>query len=98
MLANQGRFDDAVAACEHHLRFKGFSPAAYYLMGMICQAAGNRTRAEECFHKTVYLDPMHDEALLALALFAERRGDHEAAVGFRRRAERSMTMSTKRVN
>ena len=64
MLANQGRYEAAVAACEQHLRFKGYSPEAYYLMGMICQAAGDRTRAEECFHKTVYLDPMHDEALL----------------------------------
>jgi chemotaxis protein methyltransferase WspC len=97
-LANRGRFDDAIAACEHHLRLKNISPPAYYLMGMICQAAGDRRRAEDCFHKTVYLDPMHDEALLALALLAERRGDHDAATGFRRRAERSMTMSRKRVN
>ncbi len=97
-LANRGRFDDAVTACERHLQLKGFSPPAYYLMGMICQAAGNRLRAEDCFHKTVYLDPLHDEALLALALLAERRGDHDAAPSFRRRAERSVTMSRKRVN
>ena len=97
-LGNRGRFNDAIAVCERHLRFKGFSPPAYYLMGMIYQAAGNRARAEDCFHKTVYLDPMHDEALLALALLAERRGDHDAASSFRRRAERSVTMSTKQVN
>ena len=48
-------------------------------MGMICQATGDRRRAEECFHKTVYLDPEHDEALLALSLLAERRGDRGAA-------------------
>ena len=59
-------------------------------MGMICQAAGDRRRAEDCFHKAVYLDPRHDEALLALALLAERRGDHDAAAGFRRRAERTV--------
>jgi chemotaxis protein methyltransferase WspC len=46
----------------------------------------------------VYLDPMHDEALLALALLAERRGDHDAASGFRRRAKRSVPMSRKLVN
>ena len=91
-LANRGQFDDAVAVCERHLRVKGFSPPAYYLMGMICQAAGNRPRAEDCFNKTVYLDPLHDEALLALALLAERRGDHDMASGFRRRAERSVAM------
>jgi chemotaxis protein methyltransferase WspC len=97
-LANQGRFDEAIAACERHLRLKRFSPAAYYLMGMIFQAAGKRPRAEECFHKAVYLDPSHDEALLALALLAEHRGDHDAAVSYRRRAQRSVTISTKQVH
>ncbi|HEX3449580.1 MAG TPA: CheR family methyltransferase [Isosphaeraceae bacterium] len=96
-LANKGRFDEAVATCEQHLQSQGLSPSAYYLMGMICQAAGNRQRAEDCFHKTVYLDPLHDEALLTLALLAERRGDHAAAAGFHRRAERSVTSSGKRV-
>ena len=97
LLANQGHFDAAAAACERHLRIKGVSSLAYYLLGMICQAAGDRQRAEDCFHKTLYLDPTHDEALLALALLAERRGDTHAATGFRRRAERS-AMSRKRVN
>ena len=68
-LANQGRHAEAIAACERHLRHKGPGAPAYYLMGMICQAAGDRRRAEDCFHKTVYLDPQHDEALLALALW-----------------------------
>jgi chemotaxis protein methyltransferase WspC len=90
-LANQGRFSEAVAACQQHLQHVGLSADAYYLMGMICQAAGDRRRAEECFHKVVYLDPRHDEALLSLALLAERRGDLAAATGFRRRAERTMT-------
>jgi chemotaxis protein methyltransferase WspC len=96
-LANRGRFAEAIAACEQHLQSEGLSSSAYYLMGMICQAGGNRRRAEDCFHKTVYLDPMHDEALLALALLAERRGDHAVAAGFRRRAERLVTSSEKRV-
>jgi len=97
-LANQGRFDEAVAVCEQHLRQKGLSAQAYCLMGMICQAAGDRRRAEECFQKTVYLDPTHDEALLALALLAERHGDVSAAAGFRRRAERTVAMTRKRAN
>jgi chemotaxis protein methyltransferase WspC len=96
-LANRGRFDEAVAICEQYLAFQGLSSPAYFLMGMICQAAGNIRRAEDCFQKTVYLDPLHDEALLALALLAERRGDHAVAVGFRRRAERSVVSSGKRV-
>jgi chemotaxis protein methyltransferase WspC len=88
-LANRGRYDEAIAACERHLRLKGPYASAYYLMGMIRQAAGDRRRAEECFHKTIYLDPRHDEALLALSLLAERRGDRDAAAGFRRRAHRA---------
>jgi chemotaxis protein methyltransferase WspC len=95
-LANRGRFGEAIAACEQHLQSEGLSSSAYYLMGMICQAAGNRRRAEDCFLKTVYLDPSHDDALLALALLAERRGDHVAAAGFHRRAERLVTRSGKR--
>jgi chemotaxis protein methyltransferase WspC len=97
-LANRGLFDEAIATCERHLQSQGLSAPAYFLMGMICQAAGNRQQAESCFHKTVYLDPLHDEALLALALLAERRGDQTSAAGFRRRAELSVARSRKRVN
>jgi chemotaxis protein methyltransferase WspC len=88
-LANGGRHDEAIAVCEQVMRLRGPNSAAYYLMGVINQAAGKAQRAEECFHKSVYLDPGHDEALLALALIAERRGDSAAAAGFRRRAKRA---------
>jgi chemotaxis protein methyltransferase WspC len=87
-LANKRRFDEAIAACQRHLGQNGLNPSAYYLMGMICQAAGSHQQAEECFRKTVYLDPRHGEALLALALLAERRGDHAAADRLRRRVPR----------
>jgi chemotaxis protein methyltransferase WspC len=59
-------------------------------MGVIHQSVGNRTKGEECYQKAVYLDPGHDEALLALALSVERRGDAAVAAGFRRRAERAV--------
>jgi chemotaxis protein methyltransferase WspC len=97
-LGNQGRFDEAISVCERHLKANGLTAPAYSLMGMICQASGDRARAEDCFRKAVYLDPHHDESLLALALLAERRGDLLAAAGFRRRAERTVTLFEKRVN
>jgi chemotaxis protein methyltransferase WspC len=97
-LANHEQFDQALAACEQHLRQKGLAAPTYFLMGMICQAAGKGSRAEGYLHKAVYLDPRHDEALLALALLAERRGDHNAAASFRRRAERAIVMMRKKVN
>jgi len=89
-LANLGRHDEAVALCEQFVRQQGPSAPAYYLMGVIHQSVGNRTKGEVCFQKALYLDPGHDEALLALALSAERRGDAAAATGFRRRAERAI--------
>ncbi|APW58811.1 CheR family methyltransferase [Paludisphaera borealis] len=88
--ANQGRHGQALACCEAEIRRKGPSAAALALMGVIHQAAGRRAQAESCFHKAIYLDPHHDEALLALALIAERRGDRSAASGFRRRADRAL--------
>jgi chemotaxis protein methyltransferase WspC len=95
-LANQRRFDQAITLCERHLQLKGPGAAAYSLMGMIYQAAGNRRRAEDCFHKVVYLDPGHGEALLALALFAERRGDSARAAALRQRARRTVMTMQKR--
>jgi chemotaxis protein methyltransferase WspC len=97
-LANRGQFKQAMAVCEQHLRQKGATAPAYFLMGMIYQAAKNAQRAEECLQKAVYLDPKHDEALLALALLAERRGDHGAAASFRRRAERTLIMARNKVD
>ena len=88
-LANQGRHAEAIAACEQHLRLKGPGAAAYYLMGMICQAAGDRRRAEDCFHKTIYLDPGMTRRCWPWRYLAERRGDRDAAAGFRRRARRT---------
>ena len=92
-LANRGRHTEAIAACEQQIRLSGPDASVYYLMGMIYQAAGDRRRAEECFHKTVYLDPKHAEALLALSLAAERRGDRGAAAGFLRRASRTSSVT-----
>jgi chemotaxis protein methyltransferase WspC len=61
---------------------------AYFLLGMIAQAAGARDPAEAHYLKAIYLDPQHDEALLALALLARRKGDVAAEAAYRRRADR----------
>jgi chemotaxis protein methyltransferase WspC len=62
----------------------------FLLMGMIHQAAGDLDRAEACFHKTLYLDASHDEALLALALLATQRGDARMADTYRQSAARAL--------
>ncbi len=93
-LANQKRHALAVAACERAIQRYGPSAQAYHLLGTIHHAQGDRDRAEDCFRKTVYLDPRHELALLSLALLAEQKGDHTAAAGFRRRAKRRHSAET----
>lgn len=87
-LADAGRYDEASRRVDRAIAEGGASAGAYFLLGMIGQAAGDRGRAEAAFLKAVYLDAQHDEALLALALLAHRRGDVAAESVYRRRADR----------
>jgi chemotaxis protein methyltransferase WspC len=70
------------------IRDGGANARAYFLLGMIAQAAGDRQRAEAHYLKAIYLDAQHDEALLALALLARRKGDVAGEATYRRRADR----------
>ena len=95
-LADRGRHAEAAALCEDELRRAGPSAAVFYLLGVVRQAAGRRDEAERCFEKAVYLDPRHDEALLALSAAARRRGDLSAAANYLRRAGRAAEEGTTR--
>jgi chemotaxis protein methyltransferase WspC len=87
-LADSGGYVEASALIDQAIACGGASSRAYFLQGMLAQASGLRDAAEALYLKAVYLDPQHDEALLALALLARRRGDVAAEAGYRRRAER----------
>jgi chemotaxis protein methyltransferase WspC len=86
-LADAGRYGEATELVEIAIRQGGGAPA-YFLLGLIAQAAGHRDRAEGHYLKAVYLDPQHDEALLALALLSRRKGDIAGEAAYRRRAGR----------
>ena len=88
-LANARQFGEAAALCERAIAESRPSAEAFFLLGTIRQAFGDLDRAERCFQQAVYLDGRHDEALLALALIADRRGDRASADGYRRRAARA---------
>lgn len=88
-LANQGQHDKAIEVCESLLQENSDSAQANYLMGILCESAGDEDRAEELFRKTTYLDPHHEEALTHLALHAERHDDSRTAEYYRRRAKRA---------
>jgi chemotaxis protein methyltransferase WspC len=87
-LADAGRYVEAARLVDRAIAGGDASARAYFLAGMIGQAAGDLVRAEAALLKAVYLDAQHDEALLALALLARRRGDMAAESVYRRRAER----------
>jgi len=89
-LANQHRYKEAIGLCQQSIREVGPTAPAYFLLGIVLQAADDESAAEACFHKSVYLDGQHDEALLALALIARRRGDLPSAAGYHRRATRAL--------
>jgi chemotaxis protein methyltransferase WspC len=87
-LADAGRIAEALAAASAHLRGHGASAAAYYLIGVLQDAAGASRDAEAAYRKALYLEPAHREALLHLASLVESRGDAPAARQLRQRAAR----------
>jgi len=87
-LANERRLSEAIDLCDAHARSFGPSPEIFFMTGMLHQSAGDLDRAEACFHKTLYLDPTHEEAALALALVASHRGDARMAEKYRESASR----------
>lgn len=78
-LANSGKMEQAVHACEQYLDLHGPSAEAYYLLGLVRDSLRDPTAAAEFYRKAVYLEPGHAEALIHLALFAESEGDPAAA-------------------
>lgn len=88
LLADQGNLTEAARLCDQHLVNDPYSGAAYYLLGVVREAQGDSGSARELFHKTLYLDPKHYQALIHLAGHAERQGDSAAATTYRARARR----------
>jgi chemotaxis protein methyltransferase WspC len=89
-LADMGNLKGAGEICEAYLRGHADSPQAWYLLGLIRDAAGEKG-AIECYRKALYLDPEHYETLLQMALLAERDGNAPSARTFRSRADRLKT-------
>lgn len=87
-MADAGNLDEAIRICQAHQKQHGDTAEAYYLLGLVYDARGDETQAAEGYRKAVYLDPNHREALIHLALLAERRGDMAGARRLHERAKR----------
>ncbi|MGE3821879.1 MAG: CheR family methyltransferase [Isosphaeraceae bacterium] len=88
-LANLGRYEEAAALCDREIQERGPSARSLFQLGIVRQAQGDPLAAEDALRKVIYLDGRHEEALLALSLLAQRRGDQALARRYRERAERS---------
>ena len=75
--------------CERLIEDRGPSDRIYFLLGVIAHAAGRHQDGADALRKALYLNPMHREALLQLAVEHERRGDVSSAARLRQRAARA---------
>ena len=87
-LADSGRYHEATELAGRAIEIGPATAGAFFLLGLICQASGDRSTAERHFLKAIYLDPRHEEALRALTMLARRKGDVAAEAAYRRRADR----------
>jgi len=87
-LADLGRLEEAVSACEAHLRQTAGSAEAWRLLGVLCEARRDFARATDCYRKALYLDPADAETLDHLALLLDRKGDVVGAARVRERGRR----------
>jgi chemotaxis protein methyltransferase WspC len=86
-LADQGRLQEAMRRCEDAMRVAP-SARVFYLMGLIHDANGNLTEAEQYYRKALYLEPGHHEAIIHLAFLKEQQGDLAGARQLHQRAKR----------
>lgn len=93
-LADQGQLAEASILCEQFLKEHGPEAPAYYLLGVICESKGDTVRAEDCLHKTIYLEPDNYDAILHLALILEKNNKTDKAKILRQRALRLQSIRT----
>jgi chemotaxis protein methyltransferase WspC len=87
-LADKGKLTEATNICEEYLDQYGPSAQAFFLLGIIYDAAEDTDRAEKLFRKAIYLNPKHEEALVFLSLLAEKQGDANEAKALQQRINR----------
>ncbi|MDZ8053051.1 MAG: CheR family methyltransferase [Aulosira sp. ZfuVER01] len=77
--ADRGQLDEAVQLCKNYLNQNQMSVEGYVLLGQVQQAMEQNEQAVQSFHKAIYLQPTHKEALTHLALLKEHQGDVASA-------------------
>ncbi|SAK89799.1 MCP methyltransferase, CheR-type [Caballeronia fortuita] len=78
-LADAGQLDDAARAAHAYLSAHPSNADAYYLLGVIADARGERQASRGHYRRALYLDPAHREALAHLAACLSLDGDESGA-------------------
>jgi chemotaxis protein methyltransferase WspC len=89
-LADQGRLLEAAEICNRLIQQNKPSAAAFYLLGLVSDAAGRHLEARDHYRKTLYMEPDHTEALVHLAALLEMQGDTAGARRMSDRARRTI--------
>ncbi len=92
-LADRGETGKALAMCKDILTSQEPEAGLLHLCGLLHEAQGNISMAEESYGKALYLDPQHIESMVHLALLLENRGEKRKAELLHnrvRRAEKTM--------
>lgn len=87
-LADAGNVAAADAACRELLAQQPSSAEAYFILGLLAEAASRPAEAEAQLKRCLYLQPDHYEALCHLALLQEQGGNSGAAATLKARAAR----------
>ena len=90
-LANQGNLVEALRCCEQNLADQPASAEAFYLVGLLYEAAGQLHKAAEHYRKALYLEPRHREVLVHLAVALQKEGDARGAQRLFDRADRLLS-------
>lgn len=89
--ADEGCTKEALNLCREYVTRYGASADACYLMGTLALANHEEDIAKEYYQKAVYLVPNHYDALVGLAILAERSHDKEQAIRYWNRARKQQT-------
>jgi chemotaxis protein methyltransferase WspC len=87
--ADNGKLDEALAACQAQLAQTGPSADLFGLMGVVHQARHEKEDAARYYQRALYLDPAHLESLTHLMLLCQEQGDIAQVARLRKRLERA---------
>lgn len=91
LLADEGRLDDARQQLTKILRTKPEDIDANLLMGIVEEALGQASAAENHYRRVLFLNPSHLEALQHMKLLLRAQGREQAAERLGQRAARHNT-------